>query len=91
MPKNERMQNLRSDCFVLNSLVQEIENCVKVQSTHSCVLLGFGTNTSGNSIFGSKPGPGTLGTGLGAGFGTGKGLYQETQQVTQLGFPTAGT
>ncbi|XP_035884775.1 nuclear pore complex protein Nup98-Nup96 isoform X6 [Phyllostomus discolor] len=31
---------------------------------------GFGTNTSGNSIFGSKPGPGTLGTGLGAGFGT---------------------
>ncbi|XP_008584723.1 PREDICTED: nuclear pore complex protein Nup98-Nup96 isoform X4 [Galeopterus variegatus] len=31
---------------------------------------GFGTNTSGNSIFGSKPAPGTLGTGLGAGFGT---------------------
>ncbi|XP_036283834.1 nuclear pore complex protein Nup98-Nup96 isoform X6 [Pipistrellus kuhlii] len=31
---------------------------------------GFGTNTSGNSIFGSKPGPGTLGTGLGTGFGT---------------------
>ncbi|XP_032975642.1 nuclear pore complex protein Nup98-Nup96 isoform X4 [Rhinolophus ferrumequinum] len=31
---------------------------------------GFGTNTSGNSIFGSKPGPGTLGTGLSAGFGT---------------------
>ncbi|XP_058924704.1 nuclear pore complex protein Nup98-Nup96 isoform X6 [Kogia breviceps] len=31
---------------------------------------GFGTNTSGNSIFGSKPGPGTLGAGLGAGFGT---------------------
>ncbi|XP_077902729.1 nuclear pore complex protein Nup98-Nup96 isoform X7 [Ictidomys tridecemlineatus] len=31
---------------------------------------GFGTNTSGNSIFGNKPAPGTLGTGLGAGFGT---------------------
>ncbi|XP_024907344.1 nuclear pore complex protein Nup98-Nup96 isoform X4 [Pteropus alecto] len=31
---------------------------------------GFGTNTSGNSLFGSKPGPGTLGTGLSAGFGT---------------------
>ncbi|XP_052617281.1 nuclear pore complex protein Nup98-Nup96 isoform X6 [Peromyscus californicus insignis] len=31
---------------------------------------GFGTNNSGNSIFGSKPAPGTLGTGLGTGFGT---------------------
>ncbi|XP_008263081.1 nuclear pore complex protein Nup98-Nup96 isoform X12 [Oryctolagus cuniculus] len=31
---------------------------------------GFGTNTSGNSIFGSKPAPGTLGAGLGTGFGT---------------------
>ncbi|XP_058519472.1 nuclear pore complex protein Nup98-Nup96 isoform X4 [Ochotona princeps] len=31
---------------------------------------GFGTNTSGNSIFGSKPAAGTLGAGLGAGFGT---------------------
>lgn len=91
MSKNERMQNLRSDCFVLNSLVQEIENCVKVQCTHSFVLLGFGTNTSGNSIFGSKPGPGTLGTGLGAGFGTGKELYCETQQVIQLGFLAVGT
>lgn len=50
---------------------------LKVQSTHSFVLLGFGTNTSGSSIFGSKPGPGTLGTGLGAGFGTGKELYRE--------------
>lgn len=49
----------------------------KVQSTHSFVFLGFGTNTSGNSIFGSKPGPGTLGTGLGTGFGTGKQLYLE--------------
>ena len=49
----------------------------KVQSTHSFVFIGFGTNTSGNSIFGSKPGPGTLGTGLGAGFGTGKELYLE--------------
>ncbi|XP_066106825.1 nuclear pore complex protein Nup98-Nup96 isoform X5 [Saccopteryx bilineata] len=38
--------------------------------TTSGGLFGFGTNTSGNSIFGSKPGPGTLGTGLGAGFGT---------------------
>ncbi|XP_053779667.1 nuclear pore complex protein Nup98-Nup96 isoform X1 [Desmodus rotundus] len=37
---------------------------------------GFGTNTSGNSIFGSKPGPGTLGTGLGAGFGTALGAGQ---------------
>ncbi|KAM5223301.1 nuclear pore complex protein Nup98-Nup96 isoform 6-T10 [Hipposideros larvatus] len=39
-------------------------------STTSAPSFGFGTNTSGNSIFGSKPGPGTLGTGLGAGFGT---------------------
>ncbi|XP_014445902.1 nuclear pore complex protein Nup98-Nup96 isoform X6 [Tupaia chinensis] len=31
---------------------------------------GFGTNNTGNSIFGNKPAPGTLGTGLGAGFGT---------------------
>ncbi|XP_023394777.1 nuclear pore complex protein Nup98-Nup96 isoform X4 [Loxodonta africana] len=31
---------------------------------------GFGTNSSGNSIFGNKPATGTLGTGLGAGFGT---------------------
>ncbi|PNI14001.1 NUP98 isoform 11, partial [Pan troglodytes] len=38
--------------------------------TTSGGLFGFGTNTSGNSIFGSKPAPGTLGTGLGAGFGT---------------------
>ncbi|XP_036283835.1 nuclear pore complex protein Nup98-Nup96 isoform X7 [Pipistrellus kuhlii] len=38
--------------------------------TTSGGLFGFGTNTSGNSIFGSKPGPGTLGTGLGTGFGT---------------------
>ncbi|XP_028356808.1 nuclear pore complex protein Nup98-Nup96 isoform X6 [Physeter macrocephalus] len=38
--------------------------------TTSGGLFGFGTNTSGNSIFGSKPGPGTLGAGLGAGFGT---------------------
>ncbi|KAM9079231.1 nuclear pore complex protein Nup98-Nup96 isoform 6-T6 [Megaptera novaeangliae] len=37
---------------------------------------GFGTNTSGNSIFGSKPGPGTLGAGLGAGFGTALGAGQ---------------
>uniref|UniRef100_A0A2I3GV67 Nuclear pore complex protein Nup98-Nup96 n=1 Tax=Nomascus leucogenys TaxID=61853 RepID=A0A2I3GV67_NOMLE len=37
---------------------------------------GFGTNTSGNSIFGSKPAPGTLGTGLGAGFGTALGAGQ---------------
>uniref|UniRef100_A0A452TLN4 Nuclear pore complex protein Nup98-Nup96 n=1 Tax=Ursus maritimus TaxID=29073 RepID=A0A452TLN4_URSMA len=37
---------------------------------------GFGTNTSGSSIFGSKPGPGTLGTGLGAGFGTALGAGQ---------------
>ena len=71
------MQNLGSDCFVLNSLVQDIESCVNVQSTHCFVLLGFGTNTSGNSIFGSKPGPGTLGAGLGAGFGTGKELYHK--------------
>ncbi|XP_046297781.1 nuclear pore complex protein Nup98-Nup96 isoform X6 [Marmota monax] len=39
-------------------------------STTSASSFGFGTNTSGNSIFGSKPAPGTLGTGLGAGFGT---------------------
>ncbi|XP_036283836.1 nuclear pore complex protein Nup98-Nup96 isoform X8 [Pipistrellus kuhlii] len=39
-------------------------------STTSAPSFGFGTNTSGNSIFGSKPGPGTLGTGLGTGFGT---------------------
>ncbi|XP_032975644.1 nuclear pore complex protein Nup98-Nup96 isoform X6 [Rhinolophus ferrumequinum] len=39
-------------------------------STTSAPSFGFGTNTSGNSIFGSKPGPGTLGTGLSAGFGT---------------------
>ncbi|XP_024907345.1 nuclear pore complex protein Nup98-Nup96 isoform X5 [Pteropus alecto] len=38
--------------------------------TTSGGLFGFGTNTSGNSLFGSKPGPGTLGTGLSAGFGT---------------------
>lgn len=48
---------------------------LKAWFTHTFVLLGFGTNTSGNSIFGSKPGPGTLGPGLGAGFGTGKELY----------------
>jgi hypothetical protein len=45
---------------------------LKVQFTHSFVPLGFGTNTSGNSIFGSKPAPGALGTGIGTGFGTGK-------------------
>ncbi|XP_077902728.1 nuclear pore complex protein Nup98-Nup96 isoform X6 [Ictidomys tridecemlineatus] len=39
-------------------------------STTSASSFGFGTNTSGNSIFGNKPAPGTLGTGLGAGFGT---------------------
>ncbi|XP_024907346.1 nuclear pore complex protein Nup98-Nup96 isoform X6 [Pteropus alecto] len=39
-------------------------------STTSAPSFGFGTNTSGNSLFGSKPGPGTLGTGLSAGFGT---------------------
>ncbi|XP_054432172.1 nuclear pore complex protein Nup98-Nup96 isoform X3 [Pteronotus mesoamericanus] len=44
--------------------------------TTSGGLFGFGTNTSGNSIFGSKPGPGTLGTGLGAGFGTALGAGQ---------------
>ncbi|XP_029412463.1 nuclear pore complex protein Nup98-Nup96 isoform X4 [Nannospalax galili] len=38
--------------------------------TTSGGLFGFGTNNSGNSIFGSKPAPGTLGTGLGTGFGT---------------------
>ncbi|KAM9220481.1 nuclear pore complex protein Nup98-Nup96 isoform 1-T1 [Dugong dugon] len=37
---------------------------------------GFGTNTSGNSIFGNKPATGTLGTGLGAGFGTALGAGQ---------------
>uniref|UniRef100_A0A5G2R590 Nuclear pore complex protein Nup98-Nup96 n=1 Tax=Sus scrofa TaxID=9823 RepID=A0A5G2R590_PIG len=44
--------------------------------TTSGGLFGFGTNTSGNSIFGSKPGPGTLGPGLGAGFGTALGAGQ---------------
>uniref|UniRef100_A0A8C8XM62 Nuclear pore complex protein Nup98-Nup96 n=1 Tax=Panthera leo TaxID=9689 RepID=A0A8C8XM62_PANLE len=44
--------------------------------TTSGGLFGFGTNTSGSSIFGSKPGPGTLGTGLGAGFGTALGAGQ---------------
>ncbi|XP_036715494.1 nuclear pore complex protein Nup98-Nup96 isoform X8 [Balaenoptera musculus] len=44
--------------------------------TTSGGLFGFGTNTSGNSIFGSKPGPGTLGAGLGAGFGTALGAGQ---------------
>ncbi|XP_036283838.1 nuclear pore complex protein Nup98-Nup96 isoform X10 [Pipistrellus kuhlii] len=44
--------------------------------TTSGGLFGFGTNTSGNSIFGSKPGPGTLGTGLGTGFGTALGAGQ---------------
>uniref|UniRef100_A0A671FDM1 Nuclear pore complex protein Nup98-Nup96 n=1 Tax=Rhinolophus ferrumequinum TaxID=59479 RepID=A0A671FDM1_RHIFE len=44
--------------------------------TTSGGLFGFGTNTSGNSIFGSKPGPGTLGTGLSAGFGTALGAGQ---------------
>uniref|UniRef100_A0A8D2CWC3 Nuclear pore complex protein Nup98-Nup96 n=1 Tax=Sciurus vulgaris TaxID=55149 RepID=A0A8D2CWC3_SCIVU len=44
--------------------------------TTSGGLFGFGTNTSGNSIFGSKPAPGTLGTGLGAGFGTALGAGQ---------------
>ncbi|XP_021098892.1 nuclear pore complex protein Nup98-Nup96 isoform X6 [Heterocephalus glaber] len=39
-------------------------------STTSAPSFGFGTNTSGNSIFGSKPAPGALGTGLGTGFGT---------------------
>uniref|UniRef100_A0A2R8MJ39 Nuclear pore complex protein Nup98-Nup96 n=1 Tax=Callithrix jacchus TaxID=9483 RepID=A0A2R8MJ39_CALJA len=39
-------------------------------------LFGFGTNISGNSIFGSKPAPGTLGTGLGTGFGTALGAGQ---------------
>ncbi|KAK7807158.1 hypothetical protein U0070_018149 [Myodes glareolus] len=38
--------------------------------------VGFGTNNSGNSIFGSKPAPGTLGTGLGTGFGTALGAGQ---------------
>ncbi|XP_042543523.1 nuclear pore complex protein Nup98-Nup96 isoform X1 [Dipodomys spectabilis] len=38
---------------------------------------GFGTNTSGSSIFGSKPAPGTLGTGIGTGgFGTALGPGQ---------------
>ncbi|XP_040820298.1 nuclear pore complex protein Nup98-Nup96 isoform X4 [Ochotona curzoniae] len=37
---------------------------------------GFGTNTSGNSIFGSKPAAGTLGAGLGTGFGTALGAGQ---------------
>nr|XP_036882090.1 nuclear pore complex protein Nup98-Nup96 isoform X3 [Manis javanica]XP_036882091.1 nuclear pore complex protein Nup98-Nup96 isoform X4 [Manis javanica] len=44
--------------------------------TTSGGLFGFSTNTSGNSIFGSKPGPGTLGTGLGTGFGTALGAGQ---------------
>ncbi|KAK1336071.1 hypothetical protein QTO34_003871 [Cnephaeus nilssonii] len=44
--------------------------------TTSGGLFGFGTNTSGNSIFGNKPGPGTLGTGLGTGFGTALGAGQ---------------
>lgn len=48
---------------------------LKLQSTHSSFSLGFGTNNSGNSIFGSKPAPGTLGTGLGTGFGTGKKVF----------------
>ncbi|XP_075402305.1 nuclear pore complex protein Nup98-Nup96 isoform X6 [Tenrec ecaudatus] len=39
-------------------------------STTSAPSFGFGTNNSGNSIFGNKPATGTLGTGLGAGFGT---------------------
>nr|XP_036882092.1 nuclear pore complex protein Nup98-Nup96 isoform X5 [Manis javanica] len=45
-------------------------------STTSAPSFGFSTNTSGNSIFGSKPGPGTLGTGLGTGFGTALGAGQ---------------
>ncbi|XP_036181046.1 nuclear pore complex protein Nup98-Nup96 isoform X10 [Myotis myotis] len=44
--------------------------------TTSGGLFGFGTNTTGNSIFGSKTGPGTLGTGLGTGFGTALGAGQ---------------
>ncbi|ELK32340.1 Nuclear pore complex protein Nup98-Nup96 [Myotis davidii] len=44
--------------------------------TTSGGLFGFGTNTTGTSIFGSKPGPGTLGTGLGTGFGTALGAGQ---------------
>ncbi|XP_051005035.1 nuclear pore complex protein Nup98-Nup96 isoform X2 [Acomys russatus] len=44
--------------------------------TTSGGLFGFGTNNSGNSIFGSKPAPGTLGTGLGTGFGTALGAGQ---------------
>ncbi|KAM5248279.1 nuclear pore complex protein Nup98-Nup96 isoform 4-T4 [Ctenodactylus gundi] len=38
--------------------------------TTSGGLFGFGTNTSGNGLFGNKAAPGTLGTGLGSGFGT---------------------
>ncbi|XP_005380089.1 PREDICTED: nuclear pore complex protein Nup98-Nup96 isoform X2 [Chinchilla lanigera] len=44
--------------------------------TTSGGLFGFGTNTSGNSIFGSKSAPGALGTGLGTGFGTALGAGQ---------------
>ncbi|XP_020024736.1 nuclear pore complex protein Nup98-Nup96 isoform X2 [Castor canadensis] len=44
--------------------------------TTSGGLFGFGTNTSGNSIFGSKPAPGALGTGIGTGFGTALGPGQ---------------
>ncbi|XP_028907504.1 nuclear pore complex protein Nup98-Nup96 isoform X1 [Ornithorhynchus anatinus] len=39
-------------------------------------LFGFGASASGNSIFGSKPAAGTLGTGLGTGFGTALGAGQ---------------
>ncbi|XP_042543539.1 nuclear pore complex protein Nup98-Nup96 isoform X3 [Dipodomys spectabilis] len=46
-------------------------------STTSAPSFGFGTNTSGSSIFGSKPAPGTLGTGIGTGgFGTALGPGQ---------------
>ncbi|XP_020024737.1 nuclear pore complex protein Nup98-Nup96 isoform X3 [Castor canadensis] len=45
-------------------------------STTSAPSFGFGTNTSGNSIFGSKPAPGALGTGIGTGFGTALGPGQ---------------
>ncbi|XP_076969861.1 nuclear pore complex protein Nup98-Nup96 isoform X1 [Tamandua tetradactyla] len=37
---------------------------------------GFGSNTTGNSIFGSKSAPGPLGTGIGTGFGTALGAGQ---------------
>uniref|UniRef100_A0A803TMV9 Nuclear pore complex protein Nup98-Nup96 n=1 Tax=Anolis carolinensis TaxID=28377 RepID=A0A803TMV9_ANOCA len=33
-------------------------------------FVGFGANTTGNSLFGNKPAAGALGTGLGTGFGT---------------------